>query len=119
MKILSLLNDGGPVFTYPIFALLIVVIVLIVKGFVGKGDQKKTCSLLSSIGALTLAWGFVGLLIGLIGAFDAIEAVDGVSMGIMAGGLKVSLLSPLFGLIVFSIARLGIIGLILKTKKEH
>ena len=117
MKIFSLMNDGGPVFTYPIFALLLVIIFMIVKGLVKTKGQKKTISLISSIGALTLALGFLGLISSLIGAFDAIEAVDGVSMGIMAGGLKVSLLSPLFGLVVFIISRLGIIGLTLKSKE--
>ena len=111
------MNDGGPVFTYPTFAILIIVLIMIVRGLIKSGNQRKTISLISSLGAIALAWGFLGQIIGMIGAFDAIEAVEGVSMGIMAGGLKISLLSPLFGLVVFIISRLGIIGLTLKSKE--
>ena len=103
------LNEGGPFFMYPLLLILILVIVLIVKGFLQKGNTKKTISLISSITLFALVWGFLGHIIGMIGAFDAIESVGEVSQPIFAAGIKVSLLVPTFGSFVFLIGRLGII----------
>lgn len=108
----NLLFDGGPLFMFPILFLLILIIVLIVKGFLEKINNKKTISLIASLGLFTVAWGFLGQTLGLIGAFDSIEQVGGrMSPALIAGGLKVSLLTPVFGLITFLVARLGIIVL--------
>ena len=111
MILLSLLSDGGPVFMYPILFLLISIIVLIVRAFISKANRKKSISLIASIAMFTLAWGVTGQILGLIAAFDVIEANDGVSMAILAGGLKISFLPTLFGLVTFMAARLGIIAL--------
>jgi hypothetical protein len=105
----QLLNDGGPVFMYPLFVILILVLVLIVKGLLKKGNVDKTMGLIGSIGLFSIAWGFFGLMLGLIGAFDAIEAAKDISPSVLAGGLKVGLLAPSFGTFIFLIARLGII----------
>ena len=103
------LNDGGPFFMYPLLFILILVIVLIVKGFLQKGNTKKTISLISSITLFAVVWGFFGQIIGLITAFDSIEAVGDISPGVLASGLKIGLLVPLFGFLIFLIGRLGII----------
>ena len=44
--------------------------------------------------------GFMGTVIGMIGAFDRIEAVGDLSPSVVAGGIKVALLTTVFGLIV-------------------
>jgi len=105
------LNDGGPFFMYPLLIILILVIILIVKGFLKKESMEKTISLISSITLFALVWGFLGHIIGMIGAFDAIESMGSVSQEIMAAGIKVSLLVPVFGSFVFLVGRLGIIVL--------
>jgi hypothetical protein len=105
------LIQGGPLFMFVILFLLILILVLIVKGFLEKGNHPKTISLIGSLGLFTVVWGFLGQTIGLIMAFGVIEQAGDVSMSVIAGGLKVSLLAPIFGLIVFLIARLGIIVL--------
>jgi len=107
--IINLLNDGGPIFTYPTFLLLIITIILLVKVFMkgdADGNNKK---LIIHIGLFALVWGFLGQLIGLIGAFDAIEAAGDIAPSILAAGLKIALLSPTFGMVVFLVGRLGII----------
>jgi len=111
MKLLmiNLLNDGGPTFTYPTLLLLILTIGLLVKAFVkgdADGNNKK---LIIHIGLFALVWGFLGQLIGLIGAFDSVQAAGNVAPSVLAAGLKVALLSPTFGMVVFLIGRLGII----------
>jgi hypothetical protein len=112
----NLLSDGGPIFMYPLLLMLIICIVLLIKAFT-KGDESgKLQKLVSSISLFALVWGFLGHLLGLISAMDAISVATSVSHGVLAVGIKVGLLSPTFGMIVFLIARLGIIGLILKKK---
>lgn len=105
------LNEGGPFFMYPLLLILILVLVLIVKGFLQKGNVEKTMSLIGSIALFAVVWGFLGQIIGMIEGFDSIEATGGVSPAVLAGGIKVSLLPPVFGLVIFLIGRLGIIVL--------
>ena len=112
----NLLNEGGPLFMYTTLLVLIASVALIVKGLL-KGDENgKTRKLVASLSLFALVWGFLGQIIGLIGAFDSIEAYGSVSHEVLASGLKVALLSPAFGMVTFLIARLGIITLLLKQK---
>ncbi len=50
--------------------------------------------------------GFMGTVIGMIAAFDAIEAAGDISPNIVAGGIKVALITTVFGLIVAIILQL-------------
>jgi len=106
---LSIINEGGPTFMYPLVILIIVNIALTIKGFIGKSNVQKTIKLLSSVSLFAIVWGLLGQVIGLIGAFDAIEAVGDISPALLAGGLKVSFIVPMFGFITFLIGRIGII----------
>ncbi len=110
------LNEGGPFFMYPLLLILILVIILIVKCFLNKGKMVKTISLISSITLFALVWGFLGHIIGMIGAFDSIGATGAISQEVMAAGIKVSLLVPTFGSFIFLVGRLGIIVLIWMQK---
>ena len=116
--LLDRLNEGGPFFMYPLLMILIVLLILIVKGFLQKGSAEKTISLISSIALFAIVWGFLGQIIGLIGAFDSIEALGEVSPVMLAGGLKVAFLAPVFGMFTFLIGRLGIIILTWLKKEE-
>ena len=49
--------------------------------------------------ALAPMLGFMGTVIGMIGAFDAIEAAGDINPSLVAGGIKVALLTTVFGLI--------------------
>ncbi len=110
------LNEGGPVFTYPIFLMLFICIGLVGYVFLKGDEDNKLQKLVASISLFALVWGFLGNLIGLITAFDHISANGAVSYEVLAGGLKVGLLSPVFGMVTFLIARIGIIALIIKKK---
>ncbi|MGD1889226.1 MAG: MotA/TolQ/ExbB proton channel family protein [Cyclobacteriaceae bacterium] len=50
--------------------------------------------------------GFMGTVIGMIGAFDAIEAAGDISPSLVAGGIKIALLTTVAGLIVAIILQL-------------
>ncbi|MDF1547711.1 MAG: MotA/TolQ/ExbB proton channel family protein [Bacteroidales bacterium] len=117
--IFSKLNEGGPFFMYPMLFLMILIIILFVRALIDKNKNNKTISLISSIGWFTFAWGFLGQTFGLIDAFDAIEAHGEISPSMVSGGLKMALLTPLFGLFTFLIARLEIIVLVWMKKDEE
>jgi biopolymer transport protein ExbB len=50
--------------------------------------------------ALAPMLGFMGTVIGMIGAFDSIQAAGDISPTVVAGGIKVALLTTVFGLVV-------------------
>lgn len=56
--------------------------------------------------AISPMLGFMGTVIGMIQAFDNIEAVGDISPTIVAGGIKVALLTTVFGLIVAMILQI-------------
>jgi len=117
-SIIEKLNEGGPVFTYTIMILLLVILVMTVRAFVLNDNSKKTRAIIASIAWFALAWGYLGRTFGLIMAFDNIAAAGEITPEHMAGGLKMALLGPLCGLVAFLVARLGIILLQLKAKHE-
>jgi hypothetical protein len=102
---MHLLDEGGTFFMYPIVLIFIILIVLFVKELVSKNTSQKTIALMSSISLFVLAWGALGQVMGLIEAFDAIESVEGVSINVLASGLKFTFLPVLFSLFAFLIAR--------------
>src|SRR5690554_1278812 len=73
---------------------------VIAYGSVQMGQLEKGVSWISLFIALAPMLGFMGTVIGMIGAFDAIEAAGDISPSLVAGGIKVALLTTVFGLIV-------------------
>ena len=69
-------------------------------GSVQMGLLEKGISWISLFIALAPMLGFMGTVIGMIGAFDAIEAAGDISPSLVAGGIKIALLTTVFGLIV-------------------
>jgi len=116
--IIEKFSEGGPVFTYTILILLLIVLALFIKAILEKDYSKKSRSILANAGWLALAWGYLGRTFGLIMAFDNIAAAGEIAPHHMAGGLRMALLGPLFGITVFVLARLGILILQIKSKKE-
>ncbi|MCF8360619.1 MAG: MotA/TolQ/ExbB proton channel family protein [Prolixibacteraceae bacterium] len=116
--IIGKMNDGGPVFTYPILIMLFIVLALFVMGIVNKKNQAKTNSLMIHVGWFAVAWGFLGRTFGLIHAFDAVAAAGELTPRLLAHGLKMALVDPLMGILVFVVARLGIIILVALKKRQ-
>ena len=75
-------------------------------GSVQMGLLEKGLSWISLFIALAPMLGFMGTVIGMIGAFDAIEAAGDISPSLVAGGIKVALLTTVFGLIVAMILQI-------------
>lgn len=75
-------------------------------GSVQMGLLEKGVSWISLFIALAPMLGFMGTVIGMISAFDAIEAAGDISPSLVAGGIKVALLTTVFGLIVAMILQI-------------
>lgn len=69
-------------------------------GSVLMGRLESGLSWISLFIALAPMLGFLGTVIGMVMAFDNIEAAGDISPSIVAGGIKVALLTTVFGLIV-------------------
>jgi len=69
-------------------------------GSVQMGLLEKNVSWISLFIALAPMLGFMGTVIGMIDAFDAIAAAGDVSPSLVADGIKIALLTTVFGLIV-------------------
>ena len=69
-------------------------------GGVQMGQLEKNVSWISLFIALAPMLGFMGTVIGMIQAFDKIEAAGDMQPSLVAGGIKVALLTTVFGLIV-------------------
>jgi biopolymer transport protein ExbB len=69
-------------------------------GGVQMGLLEKNVSWLSLFISLAPMLGFLGTVIGMIAAFDSIEAAGDISPTVVAGGIKVALLTTVFGLVV-------------------
>ena len=71
--------------------------------------SRKMLKHIKDSGSLGLALGVMGSFIGLITAFDVLEATGEANPSIIAGGLKVALLSTLFGLFTYSVSKSSIL----------
>lgn len=69
-------------------------------GGVQMGQLEKNVSWVSLFIALAPMLGFMGTVIGMIEAFDRIEAAGDMQPSLVAGGIKIALLTTVFGLIV-------------------
>lgn len=69
-------------------------------GGVQAGLLEKGLSWIALFIALAPMLGFMGTVIGMIGAFDAIEIAGDISPALVAGGIKVALITTVTGLVV-------------------
>lgn len=75
-------------------------------GSVEMGKLERGLVWISLFIALAPMLGFLGTVVGMVQAFDAIEQQDNISPAIVAGGISVALLTTLAGLIVAIILQL-------------
>ena len=75
-------------------------------GSVQTGQMESGLSWISLFIALSPMLGFMGTVVGMIEAFDQIQAMGDISPTVVAGGIKVALLTTLMGLIAAVILQL-------------
>lgn len=111
---IDLFYAGGPLFMGILTIILIATIAVAIYIFVQRGKESNhriTVTLVREIGIFGLIVGILGQFIGLYQAFIAIEQMGSVSPALLAGGLKVSAITTLYGMIIFVIAWLLYFGL--------
>ncbi|MFR1954352.1 MotA/TolQ/ExbB proton channel family protein [Phocaeicola coprophilus] len=69
-------------------------------GGVQAGYLEKGCSWITLFIAMAPSLGFLGTVIGMVMAFDDIQQAGDISPTVVAGGMKVALITTIFGLIV-------------------
>jgi len=105
---------GGIQFMSVLFLILLSVIILSVIGFIqayGKQDPNlpKLTNIILAIrflGGFAPVWGILGQGIGIYSACVAIQEMEDISPALLAGGFQVSLITALYGLIIFLISRI-------------
>lgn len=104
--------EGGLLFMSILTLLLIAVLFFAFRSMKDSDNIKH----LKSAGLLALIVGILGQLIGLFSAFSSMEAMQGtISPNILAGGFKISLITTIYGLIIFGISQ--VIAFVLNMKK--
>lgn len=110
----ELFYQGGILFMSVLTILLIIAVVWILFNwlkYLSKKQQDKLAALRmikygKSIGLLAMVTGILGQLIGLYSAFSVIAEVKDVSPQLVYGGIKVSMITTLYGIFIFIIVTL-------------
>lgn len=88
---LHLFIEGGPLF---MGILTIELVFLLIAAW-------KAPAWVKEIGLMALITGILGTLIGMQQACDAIQGAGDISLGIMAGGMKVALITVVYGGLIY------------------
>ena len=110
----ELFYQGGILFMSVLTILLIIAVVWILfywLKYLSKKQPDKLASLRmikygKSVGLLAMVTGILGQLIGLYSAFSVIAEVKDVSPQLVYGGIKVSMITTLYGIFIFIIVTL-------------
>jgi len=118
---INLFHNGGPLFmgilTLILIALVATAVYIAVKRK-SKTTNAPSLTWLKEIGILGLVVGIFGQFLGLYQAFSAIEQMGSVSQSMLAGGLKISSITSIYGLVIFILAILLQFGLNLTNKAQ-
>ena len=102
----KIFSQGGPLFMGILTLILLSLIAVFVVSLIKKGDKHQllqSMQWLKSLGTLGLVVGILGQLIGLFSALSVIETSQGISPAMLVSGLKISLITTLYGLLIYII----------------
>ena len=108
--------SGGVMFMHSLTLILLINLGLILFVLIAK-LQKKTVTenvleAIRQLGGLALAWGVFSTVVGLFFAFDDLAGMkETLPLYVIMGGLKVALITVLYGLIIFIFSLISFIGL--------
>ncbi len=105
---------GGVNWMNPITLLFLInvgiIVFVLVSGLTKRQWPSKWLEAMKQLGGLALAWGTFGSLAGLFQIFGVLEeAKEDIPFQMIMGGLKVGLITVLYGLIVFCVSQLAYI----------
>ena len=100
---------GGVNFMTPITLMLLVVLVLggllVYRHFTGRGITDRHVDAIRQTGMLALAWGVFSTVLGFFQALHVLSGLkESLPFYVIMGGIKVALITSLYGMIVFLFA---------------
>ncbi|MBN1924687.1 MAG: MotA/TolQ/ExbB proton channel family protein [Prolixibacteraceae bacterium] len=105
-----------------IFALIVLILAVVVAYdvYAKKNYSGKGLAGILFFGSLAPLMGIIWQMLGMMQAFKAIQEAADISLGIVMGGLKVSMLAPLYGFFVllFSALIWFVLRTIIKSKQS-
>ena len=88
-----------------ILAIAIYNLIIILRGdFKDINETRRKLKYVKSIGLFAFISGILGQLLGLFSALTAIEQAMDISPAIIAGGLKISMITPIYGILILLIS---------------
>jgi hypothetical protein len=110
-------NEGGPLFMGMLSIVLLVILVITIlagkSALSNKSLEQKWLGYIKPLGLFAFVLGMLGQFLGLFQAFAVIGSGVEISPAMMASGVKVSMVTSIYGMIIFLIAYL--LWFILKT----
>lgn len=108
--------EGGTMFMHPLSLIFLInlglIIFVLIARFQKKNINKNILEAIRQLGGLALAWGVFSTVVGLFFAFDALEGMkETLPLNVIMGGLKVALITIIYGLIIFMISLISFISL--------
>lgn len=108
----SFIFEGGLYFTGPLTLCGLAVLGLTIRKTIdlfGKGEashqeRKRGLNLIFQVGLFSFFFGLLGQAVGILGALKALEQIGEVAPAMLFGGLRVSMISPVYGLAIFLVA---------------
>ncbi len=120
ISITELHSDGGIVFMVPLSILLTINIGLVIYSifrFSQKRDISKFVEAVRQIGVLAAAFGAASTILGLFQAFGALSRGNQVwPFQVIMGGMRVAVITAMYGLFIFCFSLLSYIILKLSSK---
>ena len=106
---------GGWQFMSILFLLLVTILIISAMGIIqayGKSDPNlpglnNKALAIKFLGGFAAVWGILGQGIGIYMACIAIQEVEDVSPALLAGGFQVSMITALYGIIIFLISHIS------------
>jgi hypothetical protein len=114
---------GGPPFMFPLALLFLTNIGLILFSTFTLIQKKvlptKYLEAIKLIGILAAVFGSLGTMVGLMEAFDALEGMkEMLPFQVIMGGMKVAIITVIYGLFIFCVSMLAYIILKLTAKNS-
>ena len=108
--------EGGMPFMAPLSFIFLIIIGLVAAAMLSAIQKKrineKILESIRQLGGLALAFGTFGTIVGLYFAFKSLsEMKETLPLNVIMGGLKVGLITVIYGLIIFLISLVAFIGL--------
>ncbi|MCF6332708.1 MAG: MotA/TolQ/ExbB proton channel family protein [Draconibacterium sp.] len=105
MNVIELFKMGGVWFMSIVtifgMGMLLYSVKIVIEVFVKKEYDGKGVNYILMFGSLAFIIGLLGQAVGMFEAFAAIQAAGDISPALIAGGLRVSMITPFYGIIYF------------------